>query len=46
LLADKMVKLQLVEEISHMTVQRTLKKMNLSLGSRNNGAYQKHQENL
>jgi transposase len=46
LLADKMVKLQLVEEISHMTVQRTLKKINLSLGSRNNGAYRKHQENL
>lgn len=46
LLADKMVKLEIVEEISHMTVQRTLKKMNLSLGSKSNGAYLKRQENL
>lgn len=46
LLADKMVKLEIVEEISHMTIQRTLKKMNLSLGSKNNGASQKRQENL
>jgi hypothetical protein len=31
LIADKMVELQYIEEISPMTVSRTLKKMNLSL---------------
>lgn len=32
LLADKMVELEYVEEISHVAVSNTLKKMNLSLG--------------
>jgi hypothetical protein len=32
LLADKMVELEIVDELSYVTVQRTLKKMNLNLG--------------
>ena len=32
LLADKMVELQYVDDISHETVRRVLKKTNLSLG--------------
>ena len=32
LLADKLVEMEVVESISHMSVQRLLKKMNLSLG--------------
>jgi hypothetical protein len=32
LLADRMVKLEYVEDLSHMTAQRTLKKMNSSHG--------------
>jgi len=32
LLADKLVKMEVVESISHMSVQRLLKKMKLSLG--------------
>jgi putative transposase len=32
LLSDKLVELEVVESISHMSVQRLLKKMNLSLG--------------
>jgi len=31
-LAEKMVELEVVDAISHQTVHRTLKKMNLSLG--------------
>lgn len=46
LLADKMVKLEIVEKISHMTVQRTLKKTNLNLGLKSSGVFPKHQENL
>jgi len=37
LLADKMVELKYVEKISHETVRRLLKKVNLSLGKRKNG---------
>jgi transposase len=37
LLADKAVELKFAESVSHMTVQRVLKKMNLSLTSRNIG---------
>jgi len=41
LLADKLVELKVIETpISDETVRRTLKKMNLSPGSRNNGASQ------
>lgn len=32
LLADRLVELEVVEEVSHMTVSRTLKKTSLSLG--------------
>ena len=32
LLADHLVKLEIIEEVSATTVQRALKKMNLSLG--------------
>ena len=37
LLAEKVVELQIVESISHTSVQRVLKKTNLSLISRNTG---------
>lgn len=37
LLADKLVELELVEEISHTEVGRVLKKMNCSLTEKNNG---------
>lgn len=37
LLADKLVELQIVDSISDEAVRVRLKKMNLSLGSRNNG---------
>jgi hypothetical protein len=39
LLADKAVELRLAESVSHMTVQRVLKKMNLSLTSASTGKY-------
>jgi hypothetical protein len=32
LLADKLVELEVIESISHMSVQRQLKKMKLNLG--------------
>jgi len=37
LLADKAVELEFAASVSHMTVQRVLKKMNLSLTSANTG---------
>jgi transposase len=37
LLADKMVELKYVEKISHVTVRKVLKKMNLSLGNQKGG---------
>lgn len=37
LLADKAVELNLAPSVSHMTVQRVLKKMNVSLTSKNTG---------
>jgi transposase len=39
LLADKAVELNFASSISHMTVQRVLKKMNLSLTSANTGKF-------
>ena len=39
LLADKMVALDMVDAVSHETIRRTLKKMNLSLGRRKNGVF-------
>jgi len=37
LLADKVVELNFASSVSHMTVQRVLKKMNLSLTSKSTG---------
>ena len=37
LLADKVVELNLAPSVSHMTVQRVLKKMNVNLTSKNTG---------
>jgi len=39
LLADKAVELNFASSVSHMTVQRVLKKMNLSLNSANTGKF-------
>lgn len=39
LLAEKAVELEFASKVSHMTVQRILKKMNLSLTSENTGKY-------
>jgi hypothetical protein len=39
MLADKMVELDLIDSISHETIRRTLKKMNLNLGKRKNGVF-------
>jgi hypothetical protein len=39
LLADKAVELKFAESVSHMTVQRVLKKTNLSLISANTGKF-------
>ena len=39
MLADKMVALDIVDAVSHETIRRTLKKMNLNLGKRKNGAF-------
>lgn len=43
LLADKAVELNLAPAVSHMTVQRVLKKMNLSLTSANTGKSRRKQ---
>jgi transposase len=39
MLAEKMVELDIVDAVSHETVRRTLKKMNLNLGKRKNGVF-------
>ena len=39
MLADKMVELDRIDAISHETIRRTLKKMNLNLGKRKNGVF-------
>jgi hypothetical protein len=39
MLADKMVEWELVDAVSHETIRRTLKKMNLNLGKRKNGVF-------
>src|SRR6266571_466210 len=39
MLADKMVALDIVDAVSHETVRRTLKKMNLNRGKRKNGVF-------
>lgn len=45
LLADRMVALEIIDNVSASTVQRTLKKTNLSLGRSSSGAYRKRREN-
>ena len=44
MLADKMVELDIVDAVSHETIRRTLKKMNLNLGKRKNGVF--HQNKM
>jgi hypothetical protein len=39
MLADTMVGLDIIASVSHETIRRTLKKMNLSLGKRKNGVF-------
>ena len=39
MLADKMVELDIVDAVSHETIRRTLKKMNLNPGKRKNGVF-------
>jgi len=39
LLAEKAVELEYAKSVSHMTVQRVLKKMNVNLTSKNTGKY-------
>jgi transposase len=39
LLADKMVELEYVDSVSHVTIGNALKKMKLNLGKKKNGAY-------
>jgi Homeodomain-like domain len=39
MLADKMVELDIIAAVSHETVRRTLKKMNLNRGKRKNGVF-------
>jgi predicted hydrolase (HD superfamily) len=39
MLADKMVELNIIDSVSHETIRRTLKKMNLNLGKRKNGVF-------
>jgi transposase len=46
LLADRLVRLEAVESISHMTVQRLLKKTNLNPGRSSNGASAKSPVNF
>ena len=41
MLADKMVELDIVDAVSHETIRRTLKKMNLNLGKRKNGVFRR-----
>ena len=43
MLGDKLVQMNYVESISSETVRQTLKKMNLSLGKKRNGAFQPKQ---
>ena len=39
MLAEKMVALDLIDSVSHETIRRTLKKMNLNLGKSKNGVF-------
>ena len=44
MLADKMVELDVIASVSHETIRRTLKKMNVNPGKRKNGAF--HQSKM
>ena len=44
MLADKMVELEVMASVSHETIRRTLKKMNLNRGKRKNGVF--HQSKM
>ena len=44
MLADKMVELDVIASVSHETIRRTLKKVNLNPGKRKNGAF--HQSKM
>src|SRR5262245_3479166 len=44
MLADKMVELEVMASVSHETIRRTLKKVNLNLGKRKNGVF--HQNKM
>src|SRR5438552_3111265 len=44
MLADKMVELDIIASVSHETIRRTLKKMNLNPGKRKNGVF--HQSTM
>jgi transposase len=44
MLADKMVELDILASVSHETIRRTLKKMNLNRGKRKNGVF--HQSKM
>ena len=47
MLADKVVECEITETVSHETIRETLKKTNLNLGRKKNGAYhQKQTQNL
>jgi predicted hydrolase (HD superfamily) len=39
MLADTMVELDIIDSVSHETMRRTLKKMNVNLGKRKNGVF-------
>jgi transposase len=43
LLADKVIECEIAETVSHETIRETLKKTNLSLGRKKNGAYHQNQ---
>jgi len=42
MLADKMVELDIIASVSHETIRRTLKKMNLNRGKRKNGVFRQN----
>ena len=42
MLADKMVELDMIDSVSHETIRRTLKKMNVNLGKRKNGVFRQN----
>lgn len=46
LIADELVRLQIIDSISDTAVLNTLKKTNSNLGRRKNGVFQKQEQNL